>query len=166
MKKFLLLFIACIAFISCEGPMGPQGPIGPQGPQGEAGESGESGGGAYWKYYTYTVRSQDWELVSTNDGLNTYYMYEFRNTDITQEIYDEGFIVGYLVQSPGEENEVITPLPYVVHRGETLENGDSALWTETYTYDYMPGSVAFYVQFSDFFEQQPEDMTFRLVLHY
>lgn len=39
------------------------------------------------------------------------------------------------------------------------------LWTETYTYDYMPGSVAFYVQYSDFIEQQPGDMVFRLVLN-
>lgn len=64
----------------------------------------------------------------------------------------------------GADNEVITPLPYTIHKGEA--DGDNALlWTETYTYDYMPGSVAFYVQYSDFIEQQPGDMVFRLVLN-
>ena len=63
MKKLLLLVIISLALFSCEGPMGPQGP------QGVPGE------GMYWKYYTYTVKSQDWELVTTEDGLNTYYMY-------------------------------------------------------------------------------------------
>ena len=127
MKKFLFLVILSLTLFSCEGPMGPQGP------QGVPGE------GMFWKYYTYTVKSQDWQLVTSPDGLNTYYMYEFQNKDIT-------------------------PLPYTIHKGEA--DGDNALlWTETYTYDYMPGSVAFYVQYSDFIEQQPGDMVFRLVLN-
>lgn len=92
------------------------------------------------------------------------YMYEFQNKDITDDLYIDGYVLGYLVQSPGADNEVITPLPYTIHKGEA--DGDNALlWTETYTYDYMPGSVAFYVQYSDFIEQQPGDMVFRLVLN-
>ena len=91
-------------------------------------------------------------------------MYEIQNKDITDDLYIDGYVLGYLVQSPGADNEVITPLPYTIHKGEA--NGDNAmLWTETYTYDYMPGSVAFYVQYSDFIEQQPGDMVFRLVLN-
>ena len=133
MKKFLFLVILSLTLFSCEGPMGPQGP------QGVPGE------GMFWKYYTYTVKSQDWQLVTSPDGLNTYYMYEFQNKDITDDLYIDGYVLGYLVQSPGADNEVITPLPY--------------------TYDYMPGSVAFYVQYSDFIEQQPGDMVFRLVLN-
>ena len=154
MKKLLLLVIISLALFSCEGPMGPQGP------QGVPGE------GMYWKYYTYTVKSQDWELVTTEDGLNTYYMYVFQNTDITDDLYLNGYVLGYLVQSPGTNDEVITPLPYIVHRGSTdAQSGQEMLWTETYTYDYMPGSVAFYVQYSDFAQQRPEDMVFRLVLN-
>ena len=53
MKKLLLLVIASLALFSCEGPMGPQGP------QGVPGE------GMFWKYYTYTVKSQDWKLATT-----------------------------------------------------------------------------------------------------
>lgn len=151
MKKILLLAIISLALFSCEGPMGPQGPQG-------------VGEGMYWKYYTYTVRSQDWELVTSGDGLNTYYMYVFDNKDITDDLYLNGYALGYLVQSPGSDDEVITPLPYTVHRGSNDPEG-TLLWTETYTYDYMPGSVAFYVQYSDFAQQQPEDMVFRLVLN-
>ena len=135
MKKFLFLVILSLTLFSCEGPMGPQGP------QGVPGE------GMFWKYYTYTVKSQDWQLVTSPDDL-----------------YIDGYVLGYLVQTPGADNEVITPLPYTIHKGEA--DGDNAmLWTETYTYDYMPGSVAFYVQYSDFIEQQPGDMVFRLVLN-
>ena len=70
-------------------------------------------------------------------------MYEFQNKDITDDLYIDGYVLGYLLQSPGADNgEVITPLPYTIHKGEA--DGDNALlWTETYTYDYMPGSVAF-----------------------
>ena len=153
MKKLLLLIIISLALFSCEGPMGPQGP------QGVPGE------GMYWKYYTYTVKSQDWELVTSPDGLNTYYMYVFDNNDITDDLYINGYVLGYLVQSPGTQDEVITPLPYVIHRGGTDNSGKEMLWTETYTYDYMPGSVAFYVQYSDFVQQQPGDMVFRLVIN-
>ena len=98
MKKFLFLVILSLTLFSCEGPMGPQGP------QGVPGE------GMFWKYYTYTVKSQDWQLVTSPDGLNTYYMYEFQNKDITDDLYIDGYVLGYLVQSPGADNEVITPL--------------------------------------------------------
>ena len=150
MKKLLLLAIISLTLFSCEGPMGPQGP---------------AGEGMYWRYYTYTVNSQDWELVTSPDGLNTYYMYVFDNNDITDDLYINGYVLGYLVQSPGTQDEVITPLPYVIHRGDTDNSGTEMLWTETYTYDYMPGSVAFYVQYSDFVQQQPGDMVFRLVIN-
>ena len=113
MKKFLFLVILSLTLFSCEGPMGPQGP------QGVPGE------GMFWKYYTYTVKSQDWQLVTSPDGLNTYYMYEFQNKDITDDLYIDGYVLGYLVQSPGADNEVITPLPYTIHKGEA--DGDNAL---------------------------------------
>ena len=80
MKKFLFLVILSLTLFSCEGPMGPQGP------QGVPGE------GMFWKYYTYTVKSQDWQLVTSPDGLNTYYMYEFQNKDITDDLYIDGYI--------------------------------------------------------------------------
>lgn len=97
MKKLFLLLILSITLFSCEGPMGPQGP------QGVPGE------GMYWKYYTYTVKSSDWELVTSEDELNTYYMYIFQNADITDDLYLNGYVLGYLVQSPGTKDEVITP---------------------------------------------------------
>ncbi len=154
MKKLLTLFILCVTLLSCEGPMGPQGP------------QGIPGTGINWKYYTCTVKSQDWELVRTEDGLNTYYMYIFDNLkELTEDVYIDGYVLGYLVQSPGSNDEVISPLPYTTHRGEIDSEGNEFLWTETYTYDYMPGSVAFYVQYSDFAEQRPGEMVFRIVLN-
>ena len=68
MKKFLFLVILSLTLLSCEGPMGPQGP------QGVPGE------GMFWKYYTYTVKSQDWQLVTSPDGLNTYYKIKILQT--------------------------------------------------------------------------------------
>lgn len=144
MKKLLLLVIASLALFSCEGPMGPQGP------QGVPGE------GMFWKYYTYTVKSQDWELVNPENGLTPYYIYIFSNSDLTDDLYLNGYVLGYLVQSPGTQDEVITPLPYY-YEGEK--------WKEFISYDFMPGSVAFYVQYDNFVQQRPEDLVFRVILN-
>ncbi|MDR0844017.1 MAG: hypothetical protein LBN71_02260 [Tannerella sp.] len=154
MKKYLFLaglFIA--AFFSCEGPEGPPGP------------SEELN----WKIITKTVRTNDWALVSDNGkgrpgDLNTYYMYELTNVrELTDFVYEEGLVFVYLVQSPGAKNEVLTPLPYVVPIGDE-DSGD--FWMETVTFDYLPGSVAFYVNYSDFETgiMHPGELTFRIVM--
>lgn len=38
------------------------------------------------------------------------------------------------------------------------------MWTRTVDYEYLPGKLNIYVTNSDFFQTQPETMTFRVVL--
>jgi hypothetical protein len=59
--------------------------------------------------------------------------------------------------------EVQTLLPFVNHYGEDPEY----FWTETYSCDFAPGSVTFYVTYSDFYTSlRPPTTSFRVVLNY
>ena len=152
MKKIIGLLFLVIALTSCEGPMGPQG---------QAGEDGADGAVEGWKYATFAVSSSDWQIIDNVEG-NPCYMCEFAWDDITDYVYEEGLAIGNIYTTVGSV-ETLSPLPYVLHRQETDDAGNPIYWTETYTFDYSPGYVAFYVTYSDFFmEQRPEDLVFRV----
>lgn len=159
-KNFLLVLMTVFAFISCEGPMGPPGPMGPQG---EPGESGGLGEGMNWKIETFVVEENQWKLYYDEDGLNPYYMCEKSYSALDNFIYTDGNVFVYLIQSPGESNEVQTPLPYTI----PLENGEGNFWFETVTFDIMPGSIAFYVRYDDFaVDIRPARQEFRVVMNW
>jgi hypothetical protein len=146
MKKLVLVLGAVLALLSCEGPVGPPGP---------PGEPGDPGAETKWKHIYYTVKQSDWNLIGGVDELNSYYEYIFENEpSITDFIYEEGIVLGYLVVNPGAKDEVLRPLPDSFPYGEDSNQGES-LWTEIITYDYMPGSVAFYVRYNDFYTATP-----------
>jgi hypothetical protein len=153
MKKYLFLAsLLALACMSCEGPMGPPG---------------ESGEGVNWKILTYTVRESDWRLVGGSGDLNSYYMYEFKENAVSNFIYTDGNVFGYLIQNPGQKDEVQTPLPFVIPRGESDNYGSEFLFTEIYSFDFMPGSIAFYVNYSDFETGiRPPTCDFRIVLNW
>ncbi len=112
---------------------------------------------------TFTIYAEDWQLVGDPNEINSYYTYIFNTREITSDIYYNGSVTGYLVQDEGTNNEVQTPLPYVLHLGDDV----NPFWTETYTFDFMPGSIAFYVRYSDFATQVvPPTCTFRMVLRW
>jgi len=152
-KLFLLCMIAA-ALASCEGPMGPQG------------EPGAPGEGVNWKILYYTVRANDWHLVGGENELNSYYMYEFDEPELSDFIYESGNVLGYIILNSGKSNETLSPLPYNIALGEG-SGSNEFLWTENYFFDYMPGSVAFFVYYSDFnTEIKPPTCEFRLVMNW
>jgi hypothetical protein len=143
MKKLVLGLVAMLTLLSCEGPVGPPGP------------PGDSGAETQWKHIYYTVNKDSWHLVGGKDELNSYYEYVFKNEPaITNFIYEQGIVLGYLVVNPGAKDEVLRPLPDSFPYGEDTNQGEN-LWTEIITYDYMPGSIAFYVRYSDFYTATP-----------
>jgi len=146
MKKNLLgLLVMLFAFVSCEGDQGPMGPPGP---------------GTYWKIVWVTVEANEWQLVDDGDG--PYFMCEKNVSELSNDIYEEGNTFCYLVIRPNQSNEVQTLLPYKI---DLLEKPDYA-WTETISWDFMPGSVAFYVQYNDFaVDIRPARQVFRLVMN-
>ncbi|MDR1918935.1 MAG: hypothetical protein LBQ65_04730 [Tannerellaceae bacterium] len=149
MKKLLPALLAVICLLSCEGPMGPVGP------------PGESGAETQWKYVYYTVREQDWVLVGGQNNPNSFYQYAFDEPALTDFIYEEGVVMGYLVANPGTRDEVLRPLPDTW----PVADGSDFYWTESVTFDYMPGSVAFFVGYSDFATTvRPPEMKFKLMM--
>jgi hypothetical protein len=152
MKKnvFLLCALTQVLF-SCEGPMGPQG---------------APGEGMNWEIMYYTVHENDWKLVGGKDDLNSYYMYDFDEPLLTGFIYGSGKVVGYRILNIGQKDETLTPLPDVIPVGGS-DAGGEFLWTENYTFDYMPGSVAFFVYYSDFSTGvKPPTCDFRIVMNW
>ncbi|MDR1938631.1 MAG: hypothetical protein LBQ73_09090 [Tannerellaceae bacterium] len=149
MKKLLPALLAVVCLLSCEGPIGPMGP------------PGESGVQTQWKSVYYTVKEQDWMLVGGQNNPNSYYLYEFDEPALTDFIYEEGVVIGYVVANPGTPDEVLRPLPDTWPLAD--DRGDT--WMESVTFDYMPGSVAFYVGYSDFATAvRPPVMTFKLMM--
>jgi hypothetical protein len=142
MKKLVLGLVAMLTFLSCEGPVGPQGP------------PGDPSAETQWKHIYFTVKESDWDLIGGADQLNSYYEYIFNEPAITDFIYEQGIVLGYLVVSPGTNDEVLRPLPDSFPYGQDTNQGEN-LWTEIINYDYKPGSIAFYVRYNDFYTATP-----------
>lgn len=142
MKKLFFLLVVTFAFIACEGPIGPQGP---------------QGYGTNWNVQKYVVSANHWQVRDDEGFINI-----FDVRDLTDYIYTDGKVTAYLVQYPGTKDEVQTPLPYTMHHQD-----NTGYWTETYSFDYAPGSIAFYVTYSDFPQgTRPGSATFRVVMNW
>lgn len=142
MKKIYLALVALVAMAltACEGPEGPPGP------------------GMNWFIQNFTVKANEWNL----DSSGTYYICEKSFSRLDNYVYTDGNVSGYIILNPGQKDEVLQPLEATYHQGNAA--GDR--WTETYSFDYMPGSIAFYVQYSDFAIEQPPTQQFRIVLNW
>lgn len=153
----MLVLSVMFVMSACEGETGPMGPMGPQGVPGKPGESGY---GAQWYTKSFTINSDEWELIGEPGELKSYYMAVFDLPELSKSIFQEGTVVGYI--SMGQD--VKNGLPYVMHTAEETADG-KRYWTQTYDFDFAPGSVAFYATFSDFETQKtPGDETFHIVL--
>ena len=155
MKKILfLLSAAIILFASCEGPAGRDG------------LNGLDGYATEWVIKTYTINSNQWELVNGVDQLNSYYRAEVRIPELDIDIYEEGAVLCYMYQTVNGK-EAKTPMPFTIPKGEGHDNGTEDLWTETYAYDFNVGSIRFYVNYSDFYtNNRPSTTSFQVVLLY
>jgi len=166
MKKVLLALFVAMAAMACEGPMGPEGPMGQMGKNGingqdgKDGKDGEDGYGANWYVTSFTIESDEWELVGKPGELNSYFFVDKPLKELTSFVYKEGTVVSYIETSKGVKNG----LPYVLHKGDKDELGEF-LWTQTYDFDFYPGGVGFYVTYSDFSTKfRPDSETFHIVL--
>lgn len=157
MKKILLFLVVAITMASCEGKMGP---MGPEGPQGEIGEKGDPGEGSQWHTETFTIKAEDWILKGQQGELNSFYYADVKIPTLTDRIFDEGTVIGYISTAENVKNG----LPFVIHAGDQVD-GKTQLWTQTYDFDFEPGWIRFYATFSDFQTQiTPRGETFHIIL--
>ncbi len=154
MKRIFFILLATITLIACEGPMGPQGPMGPSGPEGEPGY------GANWYTTSFTIHKSDWMLAGNAGDLNTYFFADIDIPQLSNDIYRDGTVIGYIETYKNVKNG----LPFVLHMGDE-QGGIEFLWTQTYDFDFSPGSIRFYITYSDFNTQiSPDTETFHIVL--
>lgn len=164
MKKLFLLLISAITlslFSSCEGPEGPMGPTGQSGLNGKDGIDGKDGYDTNWYVTSFTIKPDEWELVGKPGELNSHFFVDKPLKELSDFIYKEGAVIGYIETAKGVKNG----LPYVLHLGGKDDKGEF-LWTETADFDFYPGGVGFYLTYSDFNTQlRPyKDKTFYIVL--
>ncbi len=136
MKKLLLLFAIALFAASCEGPQGPQGE------------------GTNWEVINIKVKSTDW-VRNTDTNNAVYYSAMVSVPKLTEFVYDFGNVINYIYYGTSQQT-----LPTVRHNKDDKNN----YWTTTIDYDFAIGNVKYYVTNSDFFDQVPSDMYFRLVL--
>jgi len=142
MKKttniFIILAVAMMALVSCEkeDPSYPEDLTTKQ-------------------VFNFTVKANDWDEVTDNDGLNRYYRYGFKLRDLKPNASLEKCAVLAYVNYGNYE----APLPYTRH----YEDLDFNFWTRTIDFDYSLNDVNFYVTNSDFAKDRPERMYFRVV---
>lgn len=134
MKKIILLFSVLLFLVSCENNVYDQTNI---------------------KVINLQVNSNQWVENTDADGLNRYYAASFTMPEITSDVYDLGSVNAYITFDNAQQL-----LPYVRH----FENKEGIMWTRTVDYEFMPGKLNLYVTNSDFFQDQPDVMNFRVVL--
>ena len=151
MKKLLFLLTVAVGLLTCcEGPPG---------------RDGRDAEGMYWYVNDYTINSNQWQLVNGVDQLGSYFQAEIRISQLTREIYENGNVFCYMYQNISGV-QVQTLLPFSVPYGRDEGNYEH-LWTETYACDFSPGSIMFYVNYSDFYtNNRPPTTSFRVVLNY
>jgi len=87
----------------------------------------------------YTVKPNDWN-VGNDDESGPYFYYEFREPNLTQQIYDRGIMQAFIVL----RNQNISPLPF-----DDFWYEDGYRWTEQVTCEFRPGYVTFILKYND-----------------
>lgn len=156
MKKVFLLLVLAVSFMACEGPMGPAGM------DGMDGRDGKDGQGTSWFSKSFTIQPHEWKLKGKPGELNSYFFVEKEIPELTLEIYRKKAVLAYIQTDTGIKNG----MPYVLHQGDTYDNGKEFIWTQTYDFDYSEGWVGFYLTYSDFSTEIRPDRaeTFHIVL--
>jgi len=108
-----------------------------------------------WKIVNLVVDQKDWVVNTDNDGLNKFYSYQFSMPEISPAIYNTGSLTTYVVLDNAQQS-----LPYVRH----YEDANGAMWTRTVDCDYSVNQMNIYVTNSDFADDAPGTMNFRVVL--
>ncbi|MDR1585300.1 MAG: hypothetical protein LBS07_03880, partial [Prevotellaceae bacterium] len=80
--------------------------------------------------------------------------YSFRFSKLKKHICNEGSVQAYI--KTGEYQQI---LPVVRHHEDSKTQ-----WTSTTDYEYKPEEITFFVTNSDFVDERPETMLFRVAL--
>jgi hypothetical protein len=136
MKKILILFAITAMLVSCK----------------------EDDPAVLWDIVNLEVRSADWTLDTDDDGTNGYYYCEIDMPEITPYVFNDGMVQAYFI-----DDGIQQVLPYTRHY-EVYEGENLFRWTRTIDYDYSVGSMTIYVTNSDFVNERPSTMDFRVVL--
>jgi len=154
-KLFGFLIIVTFAFVACEGPAGPPG---------RDGRDGRDGESTQWFAGDFIVYSQDWTFVEDHDNDWYFFECEIRFPELTEFIFMEGAVIGYLVQNvrygTGPTIRIHSLLPHTVY-GEF----EGFPYSENYSFEIRPGFINFIVKYSDWEpELLPPTRQFRIVM--
>jgi hypothetical protein len=107
------------------------------------------------KTINLVVNENDWVENTDSKGFNRYYSCSFDMPEISTYVYNSGVVNTYITFDYASQ-----PLPYVRH----LEDAVGNRWTRTVDYEYERGKMRIFVTNSDFIEDLPEKMTFKVAL--
>jgi hypothetical protein len=100
----------------------------------------------------YVVFSRDWKLFDDwpegnepEDSNWTYFYYDFRESALTNFIFNQGMMNAFLITS--DRPRVYAPLPFDDFYKDT---GDGWRWTEHVTCEFSPQNIRFIVRYNDF----------------
>ncbi len=110
-----------------------------------------------WYSKKITVKSDDWVLHSNRDNDNIYYYADIKVSELTGSICKGGIICCYLY-----EDNAQTQLPCTRY----YQDSDQNYWSKTIDYDFYKGGITIYVTDSEFYDENPGDMEFRLAFIY
>lgn len=116
-----------------------------------------------WQINNYVIKANNWEFCASTDGTNGFFRAKLNAPELSKFIWEEGAILGYLVNSDGGQQA----LPCTRHYEEYNEEGLQITWTETTEIEFLKGECYVYVTYSDFFYPEgatPGDMSIRLVM--
>lgn len=147
MKKTLVALLLAVIFVSCEGPMGPQGPAGYDG----------ADGGDWGEYSYFTVKANQWQSDGIAGTNSFYYYYNQKWDELDEMAVERGIVIGYVVDHTGG----YTTMPYVYH---DKDNEQGFEWTKTTSFSYDIGVFEIQVTNSDFYDDPPGDMSFRIIV--
>jgi len=129
------------------------------------GPAGRDGAETFWFVKSYTINTNQWQLVNGVDQIGSFYQAKISIPELDREIYENGNVFCYMFVRVNNV-EVQTPLPYSNHYGKVV-GGSEELWTETFSFDFYRGGITFNVTYSDFYtNNRPQTITFRVVLNY
>lgn len=110
---------------------------------------------------TLSIRANQWTPHTDADGYNLFYSRTISMPEITPNLYANGSVLTYyLIYDDYNVQIAQQVLPYVRH----YENSDGARWTRTVDFEYSPGSITIIVTNSDFLNEVPPLMDFRVVM--
>ena len=107
------------------------------------------------KFVNIVVKQNDWVVNTDADGLNKFYSCKLDMPEISSLIFNSGSLFTYVVLDNAQQ-----VLPYVRH----YENKNGDIWTRTVDCDYSVKNMTIYVTNSDFADDIPGTMNFRVVL--